>query len=128
MKDIFSLSPINKTAAIVTSQAGCEDNVSLIDLRDSLRKSRDSLQYQLDKLPPFHRYRNELNQKIDRITLELALLRKQKKFVGAKDRDLNNYILDVIKENVPAYKFKEWLSIARARKESALKNDGGSQE
>lgn len=118
--DIYSRTPINKTAAIVTSQSGCSDEISIEDRRDTLKRSKESLQRELDGLPKNHRYRKEIGGKILQIQQELTLLRKQRKFAGAKDRDLNNYIIDVIKESVPSYKFQEWISIARARKEDEI--------
>lgn len=78
MKDIYSLSPVNKTAAIVTSQSGCTDSVELSDLRDSLRKSKESLQILLDSIPRGHRDRPLLSERLKVVQLELALLRKQK--------------------------------------------------
>lgn len=118
--DIYTRTPINRTAAIVTSQAGCTDEISIDDRRDSLKRSKESMQRELDGLPKKHKYRAELGIKILAIQQELTLLRKQRKFSGAKDRDLNNYIIDVIKEAVPAYKFQEWISMARARKEDDI--------
>ncbi len=118
--DIYSRTPINKTAAMVTSQSGCCDEISIEDRRDTLKRSKESLQRELDGLPKNHRYRKEIGEKILQIQKEMTLLRKQRKFAGAKDRDLNNYIIDVIKESVPAYKFQEWISIARARKEDEI--------
>lgn len=118
--DIYTRTPINKTAAIVTSQSGCSDEMSIEDRRDSLKRSRESLQRELDSLTKSHRYRNEIGAKMLQIQQELTLLRKQRKFSGEKDRDLNNYIIDVIKEAVPAYKFQEWISMARARKEDEI--------
>lgn len=122
--DIYTRTPINKTAAMVTSQSGCVDEISIEDRRDSLKRAKESMQRELYGLPKNHRYRNEIGLKILAIQQELTLLRKQRKFAGAKDRDLNNYIIDVIKEAVPAYKFQEWISMARARKEDDILKAG----
>ena len=121
MKDIYSLSPVNKTAAIVTSQSGCTDSVELSDLR----KSKESLQILLDSIPRGHRDRPLLSERLKVVQLELALLRKQKKYVGSKDRNLNEFLMDVIKENTPAYKFKEWLALARAKRDEFISNKVG---
>ena len=153
--DVYSMAPINKTAAIVTNQSGCEisdiltKNEKIENLRASLdaitkkqavikksiKEYSDKLAY-LDSLAAEGIYPDQVNciRKSINQSLSKARFEKNKNGISihrmgldlnklgkpAQNRNLTNYIADIVKQDVTPEK---WASIIRRATALALKED-----
>ena len=127
MDAIFTRAPINRSAAAVTSQAGVSDVISMDDERDCLVGHVEYLRRELNGLPKKHRNRLDLGNKIRAINLQLSELNKKIKKAKAQDRDLDKYIIEVLKKNLTKAAWNEALCAARSLKNERVKLLGGDK-
>lgn len=95
---------------------GLPEDVSIHQERDHLRQRARVLSDTLsDRTIPEPR-RSELAEEIHRVNLRLAEIKKELGD-GYEKRDLSNYIVDILKEEMPRPAFARLVSRARERME-----------
>ena len=111
MKDsIYGMTPVNKSAALVTSQSGCTTELTDEQRRDNLVQKVKSLVLQASKLPKNSLERKLIGKQIGEINLEINIIRPKKKCIGVE-----NHFIDVARENLSKFEFDRWMGIAASR-------------
>ncbi len=119
--EILSRSPVNKSAALVTSQGGCEDEITLYQQRECLVLRVNQIQKQLIALPTKHRDRKILGREKYRIQSEIAAIKATTKSTKAPEVELSTYISRECRKILSATQWREAVILARAAKESDIK-------
>ena len=120
--DIYTRTPINKAAALVVGQSGCNENDSLEYQRDSLARALERTQREISGLPKNHKYRKELGVKKLDMQVEISLINKKLKLKNIRDRDLDKYIIEECKRIMTTSKWNEIMCRARALKEDTIRS------
>ncbi len=112
MVDIYSRKPINKTAALVTSQSGCasDDSLTCEQKRENLVVSVKKLEKKmllLDKKDP---ERKRLGQEKHEINIQINKLRPKKRTPG-----IERYVIDILRERLSKFEFDKLFSEAARR-------------
>jgi len=112
MTDIYSCTPINGTASSVTSQGGCTkiDELTPTQERENLVALVKRLQVRIQDLPKNSDARKELGRQIRDANQRISEL-KDKRY----DRDISQYILDIVKETMPRPQWRRIVDEAVAR-------------
>lgn len=111
MFDVYKRHPVNKTAALVSVQKNCCDELSEEQVRqnlvDKVKKIDDLIQGMPkgDERKRLGREKNELCQKINSI-------RAKKKCPGVE-----KYVMDILREELSSFQFKRLLHMASERKD-----------
>ena len=112
MVDVYTLAPINKTASTVVSQAGCTTEMNTKQKLDVLAARWRYLSKYVTTLPKNSGQRKsiglELKQIQDRIT----------KLKPKKVRDLEPYIIDILKARMTTH---QWAQVVNEAKELKAK-------
>lgn len=118
MKDVYGLNPINKTAALVTSQSGCASDDTL-----SNEQERENLVSQVKILQAdilTHKKGSAARRAIGAILLttnqQINELRPAKKNPG-----IERYILDILREDLSKFEFDRLQGRAAERMKAAAK-------
>lgn len=111
------LVPINKTAALVTSQSGCasDDTLTNEQKRENLVTKVKHLENEILSLPKKSKKRKELGQVKYQLCLKISSLRPTTNRKG-----IEGHIIDILKEEVTAFQFKRILSKAAERARNDL--------
>ena len=88
--------PVNRTAGLVTSQSGCSDELTPEQIRENLVAKVKKLQEDIKTLTGGEK--KKVGLQIHHLQTEINAIRAKQK----GDRDLSAYIVDVVKESVPA--------------------------
>lgn len=106
------LVPINKTAALVTSQGGCasDDTLTTEQKRENLVTKAKHLEKQILSLPKGSEKRKELGKVKVKLCLEINSLRPKMKCKGVTD-----HIIDILREELTPFQFKRILGLASKR-------------
>lgn len=104
----YSLSPVDKTAAVVTGQNGCS-GLSLSDeqIRENLVKKAKLLENQILSLPKNHPRRKSLGKEKADLCLQINAIRAKKRAKGVE-----NYFINAAREKLPKYVFDGIMSLA----------------
>jgi hypothetical protein len=119
--DIYLRVPVNRTAALVTNQRGCNDDPSLEDQRDCLIRALAAIEQRILSLPKNHDWRKDLGVKKQEVQAELSLINKRIKINNVLSRDINEYVLQICKASTPRDKWLSILKRAEAMKQDELK-------
>lgn len=114
MEDIYLLTPINRTASLVTNQSGCEDEMSLEDERDCVYRSLQATEKEILGLPKKHDYRKELGIKKLYLQQEISKINKKIKVLNVFNRDINDYVIQILRESMPRDK---WIAVLKKAEE-----------
>lgn len=126
MTDIYSRVPINKTAALVSSQAGCREEESLADKRDSMARSINRMVEDIKRLPKNDKKRNELGIKIQSLQQDIRSINKMIKQDNIIGQSLDSY---VIKECMERFSMPVWFEImAKAKANKKLADSIASED
>jgi len=106
-------SPVDKKAAVVTSQRGCTGEYTDEQRRDNLKAHLFSLRSQLDSLPKFSKDRKELGIRIHEIQNEMHAIRPKRRCPG-----IEKYILDILREEMTKFEWNRLMERARKRMEA----------
>jgi hypothetical protein len=120
-EDIYLRTPVNKTAALITSQSGCNDIQTLDDKRDSLARALNSLQSEISGLPKKHKLRKDLGYKKMALQQEISVVNKLIKKSRLFDRDLEKYVVQECRNRMTRAEFHEIWCAARAAKKLDMK-------
>ena len=106
------LIPINKTAALVTSQSGCasDDTLTTEQKRENLVTKAKYLEAEILSSPKGSKRRGELGKIKVKLCLEINSLRPKMKCKGVTD-----HIMDILKDELTPFEFKRILRIASKR-------------
>lgn len=106
------LIPINKTAALVTSQSGCasDDTLTTEQKRENLVTKVKNLEKEILSLPKKSKKRKELGQVKVKLCLKINSLRPRMKCKGVE-----GHIMDILREELTPFQFKRILSKASKR-------------
>lgn len=109
--DIFGLDPINKTAALVTSQSGCASDDTLTDeqKRENLVSQSKKLSDQIVRLEKGAE-RKSLSRKKAEIDLMINAIRPKKKSPGVV-----HYVMDILREDLSKFEFDRLMTKANER-------------
>jgi len=115
MKDIFTRTPINGTAATVVGQAGCvtADKLTNEQERENLLAQVLRWQEEIKTLPPKSDERKKIGRKIAAANNRINELKSVK-----YTKDLSHYILDIVKETMPRPQWKRIVEEAARRMEA----------
>jgi len=109
MDDIYTRTPVNKSAALVTSQGGCSDKLTRVQERENLVAKMKSLEAVMLSHPKGSKKRKELSREKHALQNELS---KYKDVTYSKDRRLGDYILYLVKNKMTK---AEWdLTVKKA--------------
>ena len=119
--DIYNLTPVNSTAARVTSQKGCEGDSNLSDdqLRERLVEHYKRLINKITDLPKKSTERKELIKQSSIIQDRLIELKHLKK----TNRGINYFFLDAAKEYLTKHQFDIIFAKAQKLMEESKEND-----
>jgi len=111
MRDIYSSTPVNKTASIVTSQSGCASDGTLSDeqKRANLVYKSKLLVMQINKLPPGNA-KKKLGKQLYEIQNKINKIRPAKKAVGVE-----RYFIDVARDKLTRFQFDSFMREAVKR-------------
>ena len=112
MLDIYSRSPINKTAALVTSQGGCatDGTLSSEQIRENLVSKLKAIEVEILACKKGSKKRKELGKKKTALQEQVSEIRPKMKCKGVKD-----HILDILREELTDFEFKRILKKASLR-------------
>ena len=116
MNNIYGLTPINGTAALVTGQGGCSDTLTPKQERESLIDHVNQIDVLMLTLPKTSKDRKVLGATKLELCKEISELNaKMKKFsIGIDGRDsFNDCIFAVMKEQLSKFQYKQILKLAR---------------
>lgn len=116
LDEILLRTAINRQASIVTSQHGCEEEMTLEDKRDSIARAIQRIEREIAALPKKNRYRAELGQKKFSLQQEISAINAAIKRNNIRDTDLNEYILAECRRRSTRAQWNEILCAARAAK------------
>lgn len=108
MNSIYTMQPINKTAAVVTNQAGCSESLSDEQLKESLSaRATQLVEFIRDcGLPKKHPERKAASEEYHELTLQLREIRSRIK-VKPRGRDICPFFLLVAKSNLTKYQYEK---------------------
>ena len=119
------MTPINKTAALVTSQSGCAESeeLSIEQERECLilRLSQVDQEFAPLKSSESTEYKEELRLERFELRKQLRVLKAQRKVNNRLDRDLNQYIIDVLKKRMGKFQWSLVVKEADAIKKAEVK-------
>ena len=112
----YDRQPVNKTAAIVTSQSGCatDDTLSDEQRRENLVTKLKVLEVELLSHPKGSKKRKELGAHKLKLTTQVNEIRPKMKCTNVKD-----HILDIMREELTDFQFKRILHLASVRAKSS---------
>jgi hypothetical protein len=112
MSDIYALSPVNKTASIVTSQSNCASDNTLSDeqKRENLVTKLKALEIELLSHPKGSKRRKLLGLQKIKLTKQVNSIRPKRKCKGVEA-----HVLDILKEELTDFQFKRILHLASVR-------------
>ncbi len=121
MKDIYASIPINKTAALVTNQKGCTSHNGLSDVqkREDLKCRFYRIKELLKTVPKNSADGKRLGREQFQIQEEL---RRTKKRSVSGYRNIEMYIIDILKKRMTPSQWKALTEEARQLKERTHKN------
>jgi len=101
--------PVNKTAALVTSQSGCASDGTLSDeqMRENLVSQIKSIDSKIVLLKKGSKERKLLGKEKARIALVINKIRPSRKC-----KNLNDYIIEVLREELTPFQFKSIINKA----------------
>ncbi len=119
MKDIYTLKPINKTAAVVVGQRSCtsHDGLSLEQQKANLCAKWHELEKKIMHMHKKDPSRKVYGQKIHELHLQIIEINKQIKF--KKFNDLSEYIIKVIKNRMTKMQWYQLLEEAEKERAAA---------
>jgi hypothetical protein len=121
LTDLADRAPINKSAALVVNQSGCNDQMTIDDERDCLCRALRGVERQIITLTKDDDLRKSLGLKKLELQTKISKLNKIKKMLSVADRNLDQYIVNVCKSNATKAQWNEILCKARALKAMELK-------
>lgn len=112
----YDMQPINKTAALVTSQSGCatDDSLSEEQKRENLVTKLKALEVELLSHPKGSEKRKRLGAYKLTLTNKVNAIRPKMKCKNVKD-----HILDIMREELTEFQFKRILHLASVRAKSS---------
>jgi len=120
--DIYTRTPVNGSAAKVVSQSGCETD-DLDVRRTALQGAIKALQLKLESQPKkartkedkeaFHAMCNELREIKEVMGLKSTKDRRR------ENRGLANYFVDIVRDELPSFKYNEFMRKAMTRMEQS---------
>lgn len=111
MNNIYSLTPVNGTAAIVTGQAECTDGrLSPKQERENLLAQVKKWEIEISPLMKSGPKRIEIGRKINEYNRRICLLKD-----AAKHGDITHIIIDVLKEQMTPFQWESVVKEARKR-------------
>ena len=112
MTDIYTKTPINKLAAIVTGQKGVSVGITEEQRRDSLVAKWKSITNQIMDLPKNDPQRKRLGKQQHEISLKINAIRAKMK----GDKSLQHYIITIIRERMTKSQWNDLMEEAIKRK------------
>jgi len=115
MSDIYSRLPINKTAAVVTSQSGCATDNSLSgeQIRENLVSKLKAIESEILSCKKGSKKRKDLGKLKKSLQEQVTEIRPKKKCKGVRD-----HILDILREELTDFEFKRIIKKASLRADS----------
>ena len=119
--EIYGMRPVNKTAGIVTGQSGCASDDTLTDeqKRENLVAIIKMMDGQLKSLKKGTKERKALSLEYRKICLAINELRPKKKTPGVE-----NYVIDVLRDELSQFEFKRIFTLANKRMRLAADRTG----
>lgn len=108
IENILIRDPVDKTAAIVTGQKGCEEDITPLQRREILLLRIKYIEQELKGLPKNHSYRVALGEEKFSINKQL-----KKQAVGS----LENYIIDECKSRLSSTIWDSIVNEARRKRD-----------
>lgn len=108
----YAREPINRTAALVTSQGGCatDDTLSDEQKRENLVTKYKALEAELMSHPKGSDKRKKIGADKFKVQTEINNIRPKRKCLGLKD-----HILDILREELTPFQFNSIISKASER-------------
>lgn len=119
---ILNSEPVNKTAKLVTSQAGCMDIETIQQKKESIALRVQQLKREICGLPKNHKLRKNLGCEMQRIQVEAQKLNKQLKISNVMGVSFETYIVKVCRGRLGKAVWQGVLREARELKLEAEKN------
>ena len=116
MNDIYGLEPINGTAAIVTGQNGCADELTPKQERKNLIDHVNQLEAVLMLLPKKNKERKLLGLKKLKLCKEISMLNERMKKVKIDHTNRGEFsdcVFDVLREQLSPFKYKQIMRLSR---------------
>jgi uncharacterized FlaG/YvyC family protein len=119
MKDIYTLSPINKTAAFVVGQSGCtsHEGLSLEQQKANLCAKWHELENKIMSMHKKDPSRKAYGKQIHELHEKISEINKQIKF--RKHGDLSEYIVKIIKSRMTKLYWNQLLEEAEKERTAA---------
>jgi len=114
----YGAKPINKTAGLVTNQAGCASDDSLTDeqIRENLVTKWKHLNAQIVALDKKSPQRKAMGKELAELQAKISSIRPKRKC-----KDIKDHILDVLREELSEFEFKRLIHKASERAENYTK-------
>ena len=125
MESIYTSDPVDKTAAIVTNQSGCQDQLTKKQKRENLIKRKLLLQERIVNLKSKNQYSNrvKINYRFELNSIDEELRVKYPRHTKNKhNRDLTNFIVDVVKPKFTKFQWQRIIDEAENLKNQYDKN------
>lgn len=115
MQDIYTKAPINKTAALVVSQANCTTELTDEQKRANLVARWKSITDKIISLPKKHPERKRLGKQQQEISLQINKIRAKRK----GHHTLQHYIGEIVKERMTKSQWDKLMKEAIRRQSQA---------
>jgi hypothetical protein len=126
-QNVYGLTPINGTAAVVTNQKGCKDELTPKQERESLINHVKQVEALLMTLPKGSKERKCLGMKKLELCAEISKLNeKMGKFsIGIDGRDdFVDCVFTIIKEQLSSFQYNQVIRLSRELHARDLKEKG----
>lgn len=120
-QNVYAMLPVNKAAAIVTSQKGCSEVDSCTQQRECLALRISQLDRELSGLPKNHKIRKDLGQEKFLLQERIRRLNTKIKYTTAVGLSLDSYIIKAAMSNSSAPTWRKIMAQAREDKSAADK-------
>ncbi len=108
--------PVNKTAAVVTSQNGCTDDYTDEQRIENLQARWKRLESELETFQKGHSQRKFLGHRMQEVQIEINKIRPRRKFTG-----IEKHVMDILREDLTTYAFSSLIKKAIKRLEKSKK-------
>lgn len=115
MNSVYNLLPINKSAALVTNQKGCEDEITAEQERQSILDHIKQIEAKISTLRKSDQERKELGVRKLKLQQRITILNKKMRKVGIGPHNRNDFtdcVFQVLKDRLSNDEYRRIIRLA----------------
>ncbi len=115
MSDVYGMIPINKTAAVVTSQKNCSEQLTAEQKRASIIDHIRQIEEEIKTLKKSDKKRKKLGVRKFELQQEISKLNKSMGKIGIGESNRSDFadcVFDVLRDNLSPFEYKRIIRLA----------------